>query len=104
MMMRDVNQDERLKDAAFQKMKDEIDRTTRTKNEMKKAKAEGFTEGKKEGILQGKQEGIALVEEKYRKDNKVRILQMIEDGLDESLIVKYCQCTLEEIDELKKRL
>ena len=47
-IMRMVNEDEMLKDAAFQKMKDELDRRTRTHNELKQARAEGLEIGKTE--------------------------------------------------------
>ena len=51
--MRVVNEDEMLKDAAFQRMKDELDRNTRTHYELKQAKAEGIAEGLELGKAEG---------------------------------------------------
>ena len=65
--MRVVNEDEMLKDAAFQRMKDEMDHCTRLSNARK--------------------EGIAFAEANHQKENERRIIQMMKDGLDETLIM-----------------
>ena len=87
-IMRDVNQDEMLKDAAFQRMKDELDHFTRLSNARK----------------EGRTEGIEIAEARHQKENEQRMIQMIQDGLDEVLIMKYCSCTKEEIIEYQKKL
>jgi predicted transposase/invertase (TIGR01784 family) len=87
-IMRDVNQDEMLKDAAFQRMKDELDHFTRLSNARK----------------EGRTEGIEIAEARHQKENEQRIIQMIQDGLDEVQIMKYCSCTKEEIIEYQKKL
>ena len=90
--MRDVNQDDMLKDAAFQRMKDEMDHCTRLSN----ARKEGRTEGRKEGI--------AFAEANHQKENERRIIQMMQDGLDETLIMKYFNLSKEELEEYRKKL
>lgn len=87
-IMRDVNQDEMFKDAAFQRMKDEIDHFTRLSNARK----------------EGRKEGIDFAEAKHQKENEVRIIHMIQDGLNEALIMKYCNITKEELEEYRRKL
>ena len=58
-IMRKVNQDEELKDAAFQRMKDHMDMVSRMENMMEYAKEEGLSKGLEEGRSQGLEEGRA---------------------------------------------
>ena len=58
LIMRSVNEDEELKDAAFQRMKDHLDMITRMKNGMKKATEEGLARGLEQGLQQGMQQGL----------------------------------------------
>ena len=78
--MRVVNEDEMLKDAAFQRMKDELDRNTRTHYELKQAKAEGIELGK----------------------TKVAF-EMIKKGLDVQLISEVTGLSVEVIKTLHKK-
>ena len=59
MIMRTVNQDQELKDAAFQRMKDHIDMVTRMENMMEYAKKEGHAQGHAQGLVEGHAEGHA---------------------------------------------
>ena len=59
MIMRTVNQDQELKDAAFQRMKDHIDMVTRMENMMEYAKKEGHAQGHAQGLAEGHAEGHA---------------------------------------------
>ena len=79
--MRTVNQDQELKDAAFQRMKDHIDMVTRMENMMEYAKKEGHAQGLAEGHAEGHAQGHAegLVEGHaegvlYEKQNVIQRL------------------------------
>ena len=99
--MRIVNEDEMLKDAAFQRMKDELDRNTRTHYELKQARAEGIELGKAEGIELGKAEGIELgkaqTEMKY-------VFEMIKKGLYVQLISEVSGLSVEKLKTFEKKL
>ena len=96
--MRIVNEDEMLKDAAFQRMKDELDRNTRTHYELKQARAEGIELGKAEGIELGKAEGIELgkaqTEMKY-------VFEMIKKGLDVQFISEVTGVSIELLKQIE---
>lgn len=94
MIMREINQDELLKDAAFQKMKDELDRRTRTQNEMRRAKEEGLALGKAEGLALGKVEGKA----EARIETAIQLIQM---GMEDLFIAKAIGFTVEEVREIR---
>ena len=90
MIMRIVNEDEMLKDAAFQRMKDELDRNTRTHYELKQARAQG----KAEGIELGKAEGIELGKTKVA-------FEMIKKGLDVPLISEVTGVSIELLKQIE---
>ena len=94
--MRMVNEDEMLKDAAFQRMKDELDRNTRTHYELKQAKAEGIAEGLELGKAEGLELGKAQTEKKY-------VFEMIKKGLDVQLISEVTGLSVEVIKTLHKK-
>ena len=80
--MRMVNEDEMLKDAAFQRMKDELDRNTRTHYELKQAKAEGIAEGLELG--------------------KTKVaFEMIKKGLDVQLISEVTGVSIELLKQIQ---
>ena len=83
-----------LKDAAFQRMKDELDRNTRTHYELKQARAEGIELGKAEGIELGKAEGIELGKTKVA-------FEMIKKGLDVPLISEVTGVSIELLKQIE---
>ena len=90
-----------LKDAAFQRMKDELDRNTRTHYELKQAKAEGKAEGIAEGLelgkAEGKAEGIELGKTKVA-------FEMIKKGLDVQLISEVSGLSIEQIRKIQSEM
>ena len=87
--MRTVNQDQELKDAAFQRMKDHIDMVTRMENMMEYAKKEGHAQGLAEGHAEGLNEGRA---ETIRK--------MVAGGVPLEMVANSLGLSIEEIKEI----
>ena len=76
------------------------------KNSVDTAKREGIAEGKeigmKEGMAKGKQEGLAEGMEKGMNQRSLDIARnMLADGVDLNLIMKYSGLTQEQIEKLK---
>ena len=76
------------------------------KNFVDTAKREGIAEGKeigmKEGMAKGKQEGLAEGMEKGMNQRSLDIARnMLADGVDLNLIMKYSGLTQEQIEKLK---
>ena len=113
LIMRNVNEDEELKDAAFQRMKDHLDMITRMRNGMKKATEEGLAIGIEQGLELGLEQGLEQGLERGLEQGRIQgltdeknatIEAMLKDGASDELIMKYARCTQEQIDEVRNGL
>lgn len=91
--MTTINDDELLKSYAFEKSLREMDERVR----LRKAKKAGHEEGKIEGRIEGKKEGD------YLRQMKTAV-EMLNDNIDVSMIMKYTDLTLSQIHEIKNNL
>ena len=93
-----INSDEELKDIAFEKMKREMDERVR----LRSARKSGHREGKQEGIIEGKIEGKieGRNEGNYFRQVKTTI-EMLNDHVDLSLIMKYTELSSSQINDIK---
>ena len=72
------------------------------KNSVDTAKREGIAEGMELGMAKGKQEGLAEGMEKGMNQRSLDIARnMLADGVDLNLIMKYSGLTQEQIEKLK---
>ena len=84
-----INNNEELRSYAFEKSLREMDERVR----LRKAKKTGHEEGK----IEGKKEG------NYLRQVKTAI-EMMNDNIDLSIIMKYTELTLSQITEIKNNL
>ena len=99
--MTTINDDEFLKSYAFEKSLREMDERVRLRKAKKtgheEGKIEGRIEGKIEGEIKGKKEGI------YLRQMKTAV-EMLNDNIDVSMIMKYTDLTLSQIHEIQNNL
>ena len=71
------------------------------KQGIKEGKEQGIKEGKEQGIKEGIEEGIQIGE----KNNQIKtVKEMINQGLSIELIEKITHLTVEEINNIKKKI
>ena len=92
-----INDDELLKSYAFEKSLREMDERVRLRKAKKSGHEEGKIEGRIEGEIKGKKEGD------YLRQMKTAV-EMLNDNIDVSMIMKYTDLTLSQIHEIKNNL
>ena len=95
--MTTINDDELLKSYTFEKSLREMDERVRLRKAKKTGHEEGKIEGRIEGEIKGKKEGD------YLRQMKTAV-EMLNDNIDVSMIMKYTDLTLSQIHEIKNNL